>query len=239
MLLRHEVSDAVEVFSIQGPVSDADAAGLKTALLQALLLQPRGVLVDLTHAGPLPPAAVSALVAVRRQAPGWPRPSLVLCCDPGGAADALHQAGLGASLPVHQVRSEGIAHVDDRSSAPRRRFGVAHDLLSPSAARSAVADVAEALGIGALCDDLALVITELVTNAVRYADPPLEVEIEATSEQVIVGVVDGSPGRPHARPHSDDAEGGRGLRLVDLLATETGVRPQPPGKTMWAALARG
>ena len=237
--LRHEVTDAVEVFGVQGPVTEADADNLRTVLLQAVLLQPRGVLVDLTHAGPLPPAAVAALDAVRRQASGWPRPSLVLCCDPGGALEALHGAGLGPSLPVHRVRSEGFAHVDDRSSAPRRRFGVAHDQLSPSAARAAVADVAEALGITALSDDLALVVSELVTNAVRYAQPPLEVEIEATRDQVIVGVVDGSPGRPYAKLDSTDAEGGRGLRLVDLLATETGVRPQPPGKTMWAALARG
>jgi hypothetical protein len=35
-----------------------------------------------------------------------------------------------------------------------------------------------------------------------------------------------------------DGEGGRGLPLVDLLASETGVRPSPPGKTVWAALAR-
>ena len=66
----------------------------------------------------------------------------------------------------------------------------------------------------------------------------MEVEIQADDDTVTVAVVDGSPGRPAAKNPDADAEGGRGLRLIDLLAAETGVRPQPPGKTIWATLPR-
>lgn len=232
MLLRHEAIDAVEIVSVQGPVRQNDVDMLRHALLSALAQQPRGILVDLSDAGRLPAAAVAVLDDVRKLAPGWPRPSLVLCC----ATEAADLVGLG--LVVHPARTEGLAHVDDRSAAPRRRFGVDHDLRSPGLARLAMNEAVEALHVEALGDELALVVSELVTNAVRYAQPPVDVELEATAEQVIVGVADSSPGRPLAKADSEDALGGRGLRLVDLLAAETGVRPHAEGKTMWAAFAR-
>jgi anti-sigma regulatory factor (Ser/Thr protein kinase) len=110
--------------------------------------------------------------------------------------------------------------------------------MSPARARALTSEVIAELHLESLHDDLVLVVSELVTNAVRYAQPPLELEIEAGEDTVTVAVGDGSPGRPVPREAPDDAEGGRGLSLIDLLAAETGVRPSPPGKTVWAALAR-
>jgi anti-sigma regulatory factor (Ser/Thr protein kinase) len=95
-----------------------------------------------------------------------------------------------------------------------------------------------ALHLEPISDELALVVSELVTNAVRHAEPPVRLELQADDERVTVAVADGSPGRPVARPAPADAEGGRGLPMIDLIAAETGVRPSPPGKTVWAALTR-
>jgi anti-sigma regulatory factor (Ser/Thr protein kinase) len=228
VLLRHEICDAVEVFAVTGPVAAADAPALRAALERALALNPRGLLVDLTAAGPLAPEAVAVLRDVRQQAPGWPRPALVICGGPE----------LGLDAPVRAGRRDAMDHVDDRSSSPRRRFGLEHALRSPSQARDAVAQAADDLHLGPLCDDLKLVVSELVTNAVRYAVPPVVLEIEADEDTVTVAVLDGSPGRPAARAASDDAEGGRGLLLIDLIAAESGVRPQAHGKTIWATLER-
>jgi anti-sigma regulatory factor (Ser/Thr protein kinase) len=230
VLLKHEICEAVEVVAVSGPVSAADAGPLRLALERALALHPRGVLVDLTGAGPLAPEAVAVLRDVRSQAPGWPRPALVVC---GGDADL---AGLDA--PVRAGRRDAMSHVDDRSAAPRRRFGLEHALASPAQARSAVAQAVDDLHLEPLCDDLKLVVSELVTNAVRYAQPPVELEIEADEDTVTVAVVDGSHGRPSLRRPPEDAEGGRGLLLIDLIAAESGVRPQVDGKTIWATLDR-
>ena len=82
------------------------------------------------------------------------------------------------------------------------------------------------------------IVVEAVTNAVRHAAPPMHLEIQAGDDRVTVAVADGSPGLPVPRQATADAEGGRGLPMIDLLAAETGVRPSPPGKTVWAALAR-
>jgi hypothetical protein len=77
-----------------------------------------------------------------------------------------------------------------------------------------------------------------VTNAVRYGNPPLDLEIETGEHTVTVAVGDGTPGRPVPGDVPEDSDGGRGLTLIDLLAAETGVRPSPPGKTVWAEFDR-
>ncbi len=231
MLVRHEISDAVEVFVLTGPVGDGDVEGLRTVLRRALSLNPRGIVVDVSDAGPFSTAALQVIADVRREAPGWPRPALVLS---GASPDLAAQL----DLPVHSRRSDAIAHIDDRSTAPRRRFGVDHGIHSPSAARAEASRAADDLQIEPLTDELQLVVSELVTNAIRYADPPVDVEIEAGADAVTVAVCDGSPGRPRAKSPDLDAEGGRGLLMIDLLAADTGIRPQPPGKTIWASLAR-
>ena len=97
---------------------------------------------------------------------------------------------------------------------------------------------AERLGLGELADDVVLLVSELVTNAVRHASAPIDLEIEVDRDEVVVAVRDGSEVPPLPREAGVEAEGGRGMLLVDLLTDEHGVRPQPPGKTVWARLHR-
>lgn len=234
MLVQREVTDGVEVISLRGPVTADDALALAVSLAEATQLQPRAVLVDLTGAGPVAAQAWDVLKAGRSVAPGWPRPALVVCCD----ADQLAQGFARLGLTMHPRRLEGLAHVDDRSASPRYRICLPHEATSPSRARAEMAQAAIRLGCSEITDELSLVVSELVTNAVRHAEPPVELEIEVGPDEVLVAVDDGSPGRPAATSASVDAEGGRGLSMVETLCAETGVRPKPPGKTVWASLRR-
>ena len=110
--------------------------------------------------------------------------------------------------------------------------------LGPGQARRAITECAALLGLDEVVDDLVLIVSEMVTNAVRHGAPPVRLEVLADDRVVRIAVGDGDPGLPLPREVDDDAEGGRGMVLVDLLAAEHGVRPQPPGKTVWASVPR-
>jgi anti-sigma regulatory factor (Ser/Thr protein kinase) len=234
VLLRSEVADGVAILAVQGAVTAADAPSLRAAIEAAVVLRPRGVLVDLSPATALAPEALQVLREAQDGAPGWPRPALVLCAEQQELGALL----AGSSLPVHPGRADGLGHVDDRRRAPRRTVALEHSPRSPASARAAAAELVAELHLEPIADDVSLVVSELVTNAVRYADPPVTLEIQATDDEITIAVADGSPGRPAPREVDLDEEGGRGLTLIDLIAAETGVRPQPPGKTVWAALLR-
>ena len=49
-------------------------------------------------------------------------------------------------------------------------------------------------------------------------------------------VLDDHPDRPVLRPHSLDATGGRGMQVIDTLATAWGVRSHPTGEAVWFIL---
>jgi anti-sigma regulatory factor (Ser/Thr protein kinase) len=233
VLLRREVAQGVEVLSVRGPIADADAPALLNAIADAAALLPRGVLLDLSEATQISPQALAAIREARDMAPGWPKPAFLVCCT---AQDVV--TAFGTDVPVHSRREDGMAHVDDRRSGHRHQIDLEDSVRSPARARQAAAEMVSRLHLEPIGDELALVVSELVTNAVRHAEPPVRLEIQADDDRVTVAVADGSPGRPVPRDAPDDAEGGRGLPMIDLLAAETGVRPSPPGKTVWAALSR-
>lgn len=230
MLLRQEDCDGVVVLSVSGGVGLREAEGLLTATERVLDERPRGVVLDLVDAGDVSEAARSRLAALADLPAGWPRAPFVLC--PG---TALPDAPPPMTAPD---RGAALARVEDRAQRRRTRVAVPYDETGPAQARAAVSSDAAALGLEDLSDDVALVVSEMVTNAIRHAAPPVRLEVEVTETEVVVAVCDGTPTAPVARMADDDAEGGRGMLLVQFLSSEHGVRSQPPGKTVWARLLR-
>ncbi len=114
---------------------------------------------------------------------------------------------------------------------------------APGAARRAIAENDPALP-PSLQDDLSLLVTELVTNAVRHGgaatNQPLQVEFRRQAGRIRVEVVDpGTDFEPPAPPTSGDASGGWGLFLVDQVAERWGVTPAPAGTCVWFEVPAG
>jgi anti-sigma regulatory factor (Ser/Thr protein kinase) len=83
-----------------------------------------------------------------------------------------------------------------------------------------------------------LLATELVTNAVIHVgEDPIVLRVRADAERLRVEVHDRSTAEPVIRRGDDTTVGGRGVRIVDALATEWGTLQEPPdGKSVWFEL---
>ncbi|WP_254392007.1 SpoIIE family protein phosphatase [Streptomyces buecherae] len=100
-------------------------------------------------------------------------------------------------------------------------------------------------GLEALVDTTELLVSELVTNALRYGElgvPPAkqggEIRVRLLLDRGLVCEVwDGGLVQPRRRRARDTDEGGRGLQLVGLLSAAWGSRRTPRGKTVWFELA--
>lgn len=91
------------------------------------------------------------------------------------------------------------------------------------------------------CDTAALVVTELVTNAIVHtASSHIVCELHDGADLVRIAVRDEgrAPGVPHQSPQRADDEGGRGLLLVEAMCRAWGAQEHGPGLLVWAELAR-
>lgn len=110
---------------------------------------------------------------------------------------------------------------------------------SAASARRLVRTALSAWGLADLADDAALIVSELVSNAVRHGRrESIRVFVERPGpSRVRVGVVDFSHRLPRRGESEARSEGGRGLAIVEALAENWGVERLSWGKRVWAELA--
>ncbi len=85
----------------------------------------------------------------------------------------------------------------------------------------------------------ALVVSELITNAVRHADAAPELELAWDGSVVRIAVFDTGTGRPVLRDFDVHATSGRGVAIVDAVADRWGVEERDCGKVVWAEIELG
>jgi len=103
-------------------------------------------------------------------------------------------------------------------------------------ARDLIRDRLLAWGLQGLSDVVELLVSEVVTNALRYGIAPFGLRMTRDAASVMIEVSDGNPTVPRLRNVQVGDEGGRGLHLVDELSNDWGVRSHPQGKTVWFTL---
>ncbi|MFE0772008.1 SpoIIE family protein phosphatase, partial [Streptomyces sp. NPDC058861] len=155
-------------------------------------------------------------------------PPLEALCD-----DVLDMLGPGDrddDIALLAARFDGIApsdvaywFLDPEDAAPGRARRLARRALARW-------DLEE------LTDSVELLISEVVTNAVRYAERPVTLRLLRT-DVLRCEVGDDSPQLPRQRRARDTDEGGRGLFLVNRLARRWGATRLSGGKVVWFELA--
>jgi serine phosphatase RsbU (regulator of sigma subunit)/PAS domain-containing protein/anti-sigma regulatory factor (Ser/Thr protein kinase) len=156
---------------------------------------------------------------------------------PGRTPDELCTEVLDALLPTRPA--DDIALIVARTRVLGADRVVAWDVPSdPAAVARGRAEVVRQLAEWEL-DDAAytaeLVISELITNAIRYATGPIRVQL-IRDRNLICEVSDASNTSPHLRYAATTDEGGRGLFLVAQFAERWGTRYTSNGKVIWAEL---
>ncbi|MBT2230524.1 ATP-binding protein [Nonomuraea sp. NEAU-A123] len=102
-------------------------------------------------------------------------------------------------------------------------------------ARDLVRETLTSWNLHDLIDDITLVISELVTNALIHGAPPIRLCLGLTPEAVTGYVYDQGAGRPRCLTVRHDSDHGRGLSIVAALTDEWRYEPAPcgTGKTIW------
>jgi hypothetical protein len=109
-------------------------------------------------------------------------------------------------------------------------------------------------GIAERSQDIAIVVSELLTNALRHAVPgsgdsrpsrltrpirPIRLGLLQPGSCVLCAVADPSRAAPVPQTRGSFAETGRGLQIIRALSDQWGFAPSDPGKVVWAMFGRG
>lgn len=142
-----------------------------------------------------------------------------------GSGMAGRRAGHGGS-----VGQDAAGPVVDRLTVPSLPASIA------SVRRFAVG-ACRASGHGQMCEVVALLVSEIATNALVHGTGEVQVRVTTRGAAVRVEVADDSPRMPEPRAAGLLEEGGRGLALVESLASQWGVHRQGSGKVVWFELS--
>ncbi|MVO83516.1 ATP-binding protein [Streptomyces sp. p1417] len=119
----------------------------------------------------------------------------------------------------------------------RARIAVSGDPTAVAFARDRVTNQIQAWGVQLGEEKLnavELVASELITNAVVHAGGLITIGLYLDEDRLLLVVHDSSPEPPSRQITTENDEGGRGLVLVEFLATRHGWEPTAHGKKVWA-----
>ncbi|MFB7290886.1 SpoIIE family protein phosphatase [Actinacidiphila glaucinigra] len=158
-----------------------------------------------------------------------------LAAHPDRPPEESCQAVLEALLPGRPKDDVALLIARTRATPADHvaEWDVPVDPAAVSGMRAAVAAKLDEWGLSELAFGMELVLSELITNAIRYGSAPIGVRL-LLDRTLTCEVSDGSSTSPHLRYAATTDEGGRGLFLVAQVAERWGTRYTPEGKVIWA-----
>jgi anti-anti-sigma factor len=243
---------------ILAPVGEFDldaTPALRRVLLKRLAERPVAVICDLSGLQDMDASCAAVFTSVANHPSShWPETNLLVSCAQPAVSAMLERLGVPQFLGVHPTVEEALAQARSRPPYLRAELSLGPSATAPAAARRFVGATCwqwRLQAVGEPNDPLArrwgeelvdramLVASELVTNAVVHTKGRLRLRLELVAGRLHLAVADESPRLPGltADPGDPDAEGGRGLVVVDQLASSWGVRRPPEGgKEIWCVL---
>ncbi len=152
----------------------------------------------------------------------------------GRSPEDTCQAVLDALLPPRPSDDIALIVAGTRALGPDRvaEWRVPSDPAAVGEVRGSVTRQLAEWGLDDMAFTTELILSELVTNAIRYGNSPIQVRM-LLDRSLICEVFDGSNTSPHLRYAATTDEGGRGLFLVAQLTDRWGTRYTPAGKVIW------
>jgi len=147
----------------------------------------------------------------------------------GSHDDGEGCAGAEPGSDAYLMRSSYATGGEDGCIADARRHATVFLRTARSDRRTVVTDRA--------MDLTQLVVSELITNACKYAPGPVLLELRLTRETVEVVVWDSDPSVPEARVADPGRIGQHGLEIVKAVALDLEIHPEPVGKRITARIA--
>jgi anti-sigma regulatory factor (Ser/Thr protein kinase) len=152
----------------------------------------------------------------------------------GGDPETTCAGVLADLLPDRPADDVALLVARVRRLAPDRvaEWSVPAEASEVGVVRSEVTARLESWGLDELAFSTELILSELLTNSIRYASGPITVRLVLDST-LICEVADGSSTSPHLTYAAATDEGGRGLFLVAQFADRWGTRYTGTGKVIW------
>jgi anti-anti-sigma regulatory factor/anti-sigma regulatory factor (Ser/Thr protein kinase) len=242
MQIDHSTRDGCIVVALTGHVNLFSAPHIQRVLLKDLSERPYAIICDLRGVESFDPVCATVFSTVANHpSSDWPTVSFLLCGARPPVAEVLNRLAVPHFLPLYDTLEEALDHVAGVPPFLRDELPLAATATAPAAARLYVRDLLRYWRLalpGAEVIELAeLLADELVANAVIHARTPLRLRLELRGDLLHIGVHDASPRLLRLVPPDPDADFGRGLQLVERLATAWGVHRRPEGgKIVWCTL---
>jgi anti-anti-sigma regulatory factor/anti-sigma regulatory factor (Ser/Thr protein kinase) len=243
MEIQHSTRDGCQVVTLTGSIDLSSVSQIQRALLKDLSEEPFAVICDLAEVNTLDPVCATVFATVANHPSSrWPATSFLLCCAQPPVAEILGLLTVPHFLQLYASLQDALDAAVARPPSLRDELVLAPIRTAPATARAFVRDVLGywqlALPDTTLVDRAVLVASELVTNAVVHARTDLRLRVELRGDLLHLAVRDGSPRLLRLVTIPDpEAEGGRGLWLVEQLARAWGVNRHPDGgKVVWCTL---
>ncbi len=161
-----------------------------------------------------------------------------LAGHPERSPEETCRAVIDAMLPTRP--SDDVALLVARTHllnpAQSAHWDVPSDPAAVASVRAECGRQLQAWGLEKIAFTTELILSELITNAIRYGTEPIRVRL-LRDRSLICEVFDGSSTSPHLRRAKATDEGGRGLFLVAQFAARWGTRYPPAGKVIWTEQA--